>query len=225
MRSNSKRIIFIACGALILLGLVALVFFIINSAKSTTLSILVAPTDSTIKVNGKEYKNGNYKIFPSGKYEVTIEREGFETKELTLNSDKVVNIHEYLETSDMSKYRDSAEDYKVLRLIADYNDSKISSFIEESNKIESIKYKLPVWTSAPYENYDITSSPGIKLADGNSNLECKKMSCIMALIGGKRSSREDKAIEDKIKALGYDPKDYHIIYVENHNVKDYDAEE
>lgn len=226
MKPKLKKIIIISLAILALAGIVGAIFLLINSSKNTTLSILVTPVDSKITINNKEYKNGNYKIFPKDKVEVTIEHEGFETKNLTIDSKgkKIIKVHEYLETSDMNKYRESGEDHKVLRLIADYSDNRISSFIEESNKIESIKYQLPVWTAAPYNRFEVTS-PGIKLIDGTSDLECKKIFCIKALIGGKRTSAEDKAIEDKIRGLGFDPKDYQLIYVENHNVENYNDEE
>ena len=228
MKANLRKILIALGGLIAIAGIVALVFLIINSNKNMTLSILVAPTDAKITINGKEYTNGNYQEFPASKISVTIEREGFDTKELELEggSNKVVKIQTYLETQNLEKYREMGDSYRVLRLIADYSDTKISNFITESNKIEEIKYKLPVWTMASFSNsevhttsdgFDTTENinPGIKLVDGNQELECEKMSCIKALISGERTNKEDQAINDKIRELGYNPSDYQIIYVEN----------
>lgn len=228
MKANLRKILIALGGLIAIAGIVALVFLIINSNKNMTLSILVAPTDAKITINGKEYTNGNYQEFPASKISVTIERDGFDTKELELEggSNKVVKIQTYLETQKLEKYREMGDSYRVLRLIADYSDTKISNFIAESNKIEEIKYKLPVWTMASFSNPEVHTTgegfntteninPGIKLVDGNQELECEKMSCIKALISGERTNREDQAINDKIRELGYNPSDYQIIYVEN----------
>ena len=228
MKANLRKILIALGGLIAIAGIVALVFLIINRNKNMTLSILVAPTGAKITINGKEYTNGNYQEFPASKISVTIERDGFDTKELELEggSNKVVKIQTYLETQNLEKYREMGDSYRVLRLIADYSDTKISNFITESNKIEEIKYKLPVWTMASFSNSEVhttsdgfdtteNKNPGIKLVDGNQELECEKMSCIKALISGKRTSKEDQAINDKIRELGYNPSDYQIIYVEN----------
>ena len=179
--------------------------FIAYQISLATVNILVAPISSSIKINNKEYQNGQHKFSP-GTYQVEISKEAFNTKTFTLNlkSGETVNLHAYLEQSDGtdSWYLTHNEDDLIRTQIGD----------EEATK-ESEKYskKYPIVKVLPliYANYDDNYNYTEYRIDGGKLEGCKKEFCLK--ITDTTGGNEENA-KRYIRENGYNPDKYEIIY-------------
>ena len=135
-------------GLFMVLVAVAVIFAIVESRKSVTLDIMVAPQSAEILLNGKKYENGTQKIEP-GKYEISITHEELEsyqeTREFTAGEEAKLYVILAGPDGDMSWYATHRDDVMIVVGIGDYYAD-----------IESKEYVAsdPVFTITPYQNYD-----------------------------------------------------------------------
>lgn len=202
---------------LILLVFLNIIFFIITFCiiyeKNTTTSavnITVTPSDANILINNTNYSNGKYDFKP-GEYTAIVSRDGFQEKtvQLSLQDGKTTDLQVYLSeyNGSFDYYKSHKADYYILKNIAKDSDKDVMKFFKDFNKITSIKNQLPM-TDYVYEGKN--NSGGFKIADGSNNDNCLEVFCLEVSYFLKQYPEQVKA---KIKDLGYNPDNYHIIVV------------
>ena len=137
--------------AVLIIGAVVAIPLIIDSQKSATLNLFIVPTDAKITVDGKEFKNGNYRLNP-GSVTVSIEKDGFESKSLSVNLEPnkttLVYLPLFCADSSLTCYLDDKENLEILPYVASYSDR--ASEVQEFTKKSSITKILPI----SYEAYE-----------------------------------------------------------------------
>lgn len=123
----------------------------------------VAPADSTITIDGHNYRNGFLRNLPPGHYTATISREGFTSKEVELDLENGVikRLNEYLIQDDkgFEYYESDMESLLSLREYAESNeDAEVKAFLEEYDRKKSIKDLLPIKYTEEFdgEYYEVT---------------------------------------------------------------------
>lgn len=198
----------------IILIAIAAAIIINHQSKTATIDILVAPTDSTILLNGRPYQNGEYDIRP-GEYKIEIKKDGFETKTIDFNltKDGFKRIYTYLLPENKSfSYYDSSEhsnDFYTLEQIAKFdNDQKLKDYITSREKRLSIISILPLVFSQYTNHYKDYTEYAVDL---NASVEnCPKILCLK--IVDVNGNNEQNAL-NLIKEKGYNPDDYEIEYI------------
>ncbi len=120
-----------------------------NLLKSAELSILVAPSTATVKINGKAYTNGQHKFFPKDNVEVEISSPGYQAQTTTIDllANQVTLLRAALEDEDggYGSYLHDGDTYGLLQLIAPtIGDSELADFIVKTDKKIGILSILPV---------------------------------------------------------------------------------
>jgi len=200
IETPSKKKLFLLIGGIVLfLALVfCFVFFFVLNRK-TDLSILVAPEIAEIEIDGKVYKNGNYKI-ETGRHQAIISAKGFKDKvfEFEVEAGEVFQLYDYLE-EESSRYTD--KDYDILSLIAT-DDVTIE-------KVNAYRRKITLFDHLPLSN----NENHVYITDQRSTSNCPESAlCVGVTNLGNLS--EDEALE-LIRSLAYDPNDYYILYETN----------
>ena len=135
-------------GIFAILVLVAVLFAIIESGKSVTLNILVAPQDAEILLNGSKYKNGSYRVEP-GEYEIKITHAELEPYDEVrwFGEGETVDLYLYLTgpDGDMSWYLTHNADDMIVTGIGDYYANLESQAYAASD---------PVFMITPYYDYN-----------------------------------------------------------------------
>lgn len=144
--SNHKKLIILICILVILFGAGALVY---NAMKSAKLSILVAPNNAVVRIDGKEYQNGQYKFFPKSNVEVEIASDGYQTQHLVVDllPKQTTLLRAVLEDEEggYESYLLDNDRYNLVKLIApEIGNSELTSFIESVDKKLKILGLLPV---------------------------------------------------------------------------------
>lgn len=120
-----------------------------NLLKSAELSILVAPSTATVKINGKEYTNGQYKFFPQAGVEVEISSPEYQTQTTTIDllANRTVLLRAVLEDED-GGYESYLQDYDTYNLIKmlepEVGSTRLTDFIKDTEKKISILNILPI---------------------------------------------------------------------------------
>ena len=132
----------------VIFTLVAVLFALIESQKSVTLDILVAPKDAVIMLNGERYKNGEYHIEP-GEYEINVTHAELEPyySVISFTSGEDVKLYLYLTGTDgdMSWYLAHNEDDMIVTSIGDYYANLKSQEYAASD---------PIFAITPYYDYN-----------------------------------------------------------------------
>ena len=206
-QKKKKKILLITGGVIALIVLISAIFMIIESRKSATLEIMVAPISAKVSIDGKVYKNGTYKFEP-GRVEVTITMDGFDSKEETLDlqANVTTKLYTYLMPSDgtFGWYLEHEEDQMILNTIGD---------TEASENSKTYVEKYPIITALPiiYANYDEKWNYTEFRIDGGGFDDCEKSFCIK--ITDSTGGNYERAL-GLIKEKGFNPEDYEIIYKE-----------
>lgn len=205
---EQHRIAFIIILIDFIIAVILTTILIIKATKSSTLTILVAPSDATVLVNGKEYKNGTYEFAP-GEITATIKKEGFESKTLSLNLEKNsdTRLYDFLieKSGDFSYYRTNQADFEILKLVSK-NSDEAQKFISSYNDELALKDFLPI----TYSNNSFDPSNYINLSITYNTDECKqKPYCL--LVYETFSGHLDLALS-LLRQYGYNPSDYEIVY-------------
>lgn len=217
------------CVRLILVvdAIIIIAFFVIlilNMMKTAVVSLNITPVDAMIKVNGKEYKNGDYKFRP-GEYKIEVTREGMVAKEFTVEakSGSVINVATFLveENNGFNFYRLKGNDESFLKLeeiavmsnniTIDY-DKSAEEFIAGYRRA----YDLYMGETLPI-NYaefgeerenDQRSLKEITVMM-NRDEECRLALCLKAIMVG----TDDKSlVEIMLTERGFNMEDYEIKY-------------
>ena len=218
------RIILIidAIALLIVIGLA-----IWNATKVSTITFNIAPIDATISVNGNtNYTNGQYAITP-GTYEVTISREGLESKTLTvdLTPKHVTTVSAFLVGADNSfnfyELKENYESYKKLESIASKeNNITTDSDTSAEEFVGNYQRNLRLYqTALPIDYSDqqeiiragspwYTTTRAFTISYNHSD-ECTKTLCIKISI---EKIDDDNFIQEYLKEKGFDIKLYEVKY-------------
>ncbi len=134
--------------AFVILVLAIILFAIIESSKSVTLDILVAPKSAVIKINDKVYKNGTYHVEP-GEYIINITHDELEPYNDVANfkDGEDVKLYLYLtgKDGDMGWYLGHTDDDMLLNTIGDYYANEESKEYVASD---------PIFKITPYYDYN-----------------------------------------------------------------------
>lgn len=210
MRTSKLRMI-LACVAVVLaVSAIAAVAYNVN--KNARLTVIVAPIDATIKINGKQYNNGTADFFP-GEVKIEVSRKDFDTKTVTVNleSHKTTTALVYLtQDGDLDYYETSAADYEILRLVADDN---VAEYLEKMEKRLAIRDLLPLTKNTdadtPDSKYGVYSRQTL-INDGSELPDCDRVICL-SLIDNTDSDDVARALLDE---YGYNFDDFKIIRID-----------
>ena len=209
-----KKVKIFAIIVVSVLVLIAAILAILDSLKNAHLIIMVAPIDAQVKINGKDYSPGNYRMFP-GKVHVTIAKDGFKTEELDveLQSKHTETVYAYLvhNNDGMYYYEADPNSYEILKIMTTMKGSDLQTFVNEMEEKIAIREKLPL---VSYENidgryYGDDGLPYVQtvINDGTNLSECGRVICLSLIT----NSGSDQAARNLLKKYGYDYNDYYII--------------
>lgn len=202
---KSRKWLFGVIVAVITILAFSLVMIIIDSRKSATLDILVAPSSATIKINDQKYENGTYRFEPTTlSYEIS--KEGFSTKSgtLELKDGETVKLYMYLipENGSLDWYLKHEDDQMILNSIGDAEAHRDSTAYLLANPVIQA---LPIIYANYDENWDYTEFR----VDGGTFENCTKDFCLK--ITDTTGGNYENAVK-KIREAGFDPQNYEIIY-------------
>ena len=130
-----------------ILAVIAIIVWIIEAPKTAKINVLVAPLDAKVTIGGKQFKNGTHRIEP-GTYDVEIKRDDFGdyTGQIVAEKGKTTRLYVCLEKNEdsVAYYESHQKDYEACYTVQEYT----------AEKIEKEKYSDPVFSVAPYHNYD-----------------------------------------------------------------------
>lgn len=145
--SKNKKILFIGAVVLFILVAIAIVVaWLISAPKTATIEVTVAPSDATILIGGKKYRNGTYKIEP-GDYSVDIQKDNFSpyASEFTVKKDEIYRVIACLNPLDGNNwYDENKEDSEVCRTVAE--------LASEEYKKDTLTEDI--FSVVPYHSYD-----------------------------------------------------------------------
>ena len=195
---------------------------IIDASKNAVIEFNVVPIDATISVNGTsgEYTNGSYRFVP-GKYEITVSRDGLDSKTLTLEigNNDVQTFAIFLSNNNSFDFYELKENYSSFTKLAEIasadnnltidHDASAEKFIEEFNKKLSINQILPL----EYQFIDETNygTNSFFVIDENEDCIYNGLCLIVSPI---INASEDQILEF-IRTNGYNPNDYQITFKED----------
>ncbi len=211
--------IFLIIDILAVLAVIGLLIY--RATRISTIYINVAPLNATVSINGTNYSNGQYDITP-GSYNIKISREGLETKTISVN----IEPHHYVTVTtfltdanksfDFYKLKNNYGSYQKLKSIASAeknittdNDTSAQEFIANYDRITSILDKLPLKGYVYTESGVNMPTGGFAIHNGESTQKCDRRACLLVKYYGKDY---ENAVTEKIKAAGYNPDDYQIVY-------------
>ena len=141
----NKRLViggFILIDVVILIVLV--VMYVMKVSKTAVLDVMLAPRTAKVMINGEEYMQGVYKMYP-GTVQATIVADGFESKtiELNLTADEYTKVYDYLlPTADNATYyAKNEDDAKTLALIGGEEAQEILNSISILNVLPIIDFQ------------------------------------------------------------------------------------
>lgn len=201
-----KHPLSIAAALFGIIVVVIIILYVIDSGKTASLEALIAPSNATITINGKSYKNGTYRVEP-GTFTAKIEKEGFTSKELSveLQSGKTTKVYDYLVPldGDMSWYKNHPEEALLLNSVgdakADYNSK---TYVKKYPVIDV----LPIIYAKYSDDYSTYTEFRI---DGGEFDDCPEKFCIK--ITDTTGGNYDFAL-DILHQKGFNPDDYKILY-------------
>lgn len=194
-----------------------------NATKTATVTFSVAPLDAKITLSGQgDYENGTYKLHP-GNYEVTISRDGLESKtfDLELKSGYVTTLTAFLigEGNNFEFYELKANyaSFQKLSEIASASnnqttdhDTSAEDFITKFQTLQSF-YS----TNLPFEYSEYGNSEdgrsilkyGITVRTSNET-SCQKYLCIKAV----GNNVEEAFIKQILTERGFNLEEYEVHY-------------
>lgn len=202
-KNNRKLLIIIIVALAILAGIITLIVMAVQYNQTTEIELLVVPTSATTTIDGKEYKNGTYRL-SKGEHTIKITKEDFTPKEFTFNTNDTSKVYAYLEQSDgsMSWYLNHEDDALLLSQIGSYE-----AGIEETKYAE----ENPIITKFPivYANYDENLNYTEYRIDAGSFAKCKSDFCIKIT---DTTGNNFDAAKNLLKENDINPENYEIIY-------------
>jgi len=196
-------------GFIIIVIIMAIVFWAIDSTKNTTsIDILVAPSTAIIKVGDNVYENGKHDIKP-GNYHIEITADEFEpyTEDIMVEPGKNYELYVALEKAEgdvvwYEWYAERPKEDMLLTTISDKNYTKAVKTFEERNPVVKI---LPYHCTQYENNYTIYIEYRI---DFRTSEDGQTLIVIINDITGGNRERALQYIRNK----GYNPDDYQVEY-------------
>lgn len=172
---------------------------------------MVAPENATVKINGKEYSNGEHKLM-IGHKTIEISGEGFETEKTELNlgifSNKTI-LRAYAVNGSYDYYKENANSYIILKHINSMDgNEETKAFVNKMEKAYKLKYELPL--SNNFDN-SFGRTAFSTITDATDEEECKALLCLRL---DKTTNKAKEAMKERLAALGYNVEDYVIFYGE-----------
>lgn len=211
-RKSFKKIIIILVILAVLGGISVLVY---NLLKSAELSIMVAPTEATVTIDGKEYTNGQYKFFPRNGVEIEISAPGYKTQniELDLMANQVTPLRAVLEDEDggYESYLATSESFELLKMVsAEVENKELLDFVNSVKKRIGILDILPV--NENQGEFYVDQHGFIVSMDANAAIlqimasgdDCGVVPCIDVY----ESNGDLEKARSYIRKKGYNPDDY-----------------
>lgn len=197
------KLITIVIAATLLILAISFVGIFVNSKKTATLGILVAPASSEIKIGNSTYKNGTHAFIP-GTYSVEIKKDGFNTYtgEITIKEGEENYLYHSLNQSDgsLTWYLNHKEDSIILGTIGEYEaEVKASDYVK----------KDPILKITPY--YDEENNHFQIVAEeknGAIKVTANLNTCTDTL-----KSQYISEVQNYIKNHDIEPTNYDITYV------------
>lgn len=153
---------------------ISLTILIIDKINSATISVTIAPSIATVKIDGKEYDAiGTYKM-PPGEYDVEISADGFQTKtqKLMALDDETTSLLAYLDPTDENSdwYDTHEEDALIMGEAKNARTIEVVQKLAEDNPILSkLPYVVEYYTNDYGTKYQYTIS--YELIDGDSKFK------------------------------------------------------
>ena len=189
------------CGLILVL---VIILIVLNNAKNSYLNIYITPLSAKVVINGSEYENGVYKLFP-GEYTAIISADGFKEKEVSfkLNSNEYTNLFNCLIENDSTdnyyEQTSRSDDLAVLPQIAHYNE-KANNILAEITSLEKIYDNLP----KPFKGDDYYYS-----IEKRNNCES-----ILCLTIRNFNGNNIESAKKEIINMGFDPEEYQIVNID-----------
>lgn len=201
---TKKTKFFLTILAILIPLLILSIVTIKNRIHDAKIDLLISPASSLIKIDGKEYKNGKHDI-SSGKHTIELSKDGFDFKkeEIEIKTGETHIYYNYLQELNSSTewYKTHEEDSLLLEtIIPALSDKHLKSLQEKYPLIQHLPINISEYnkTYTKYTNYSISYT-----------IEDDLIQIIITDISGDNY----KTALEKIKSLGYNPKDYKIQYI------------
>lgn len=216
MHKPRKTIIIILSVIIALAAIIFTIFQIISSLKSSTVIIAVSPIDAKIIIDGQEYRNGIYHLFPKENVNIEIKYPNFESKTKTVNleKNKLTEIFDYLEPNDNDwsfyEYKQNENSLAMLKNIQEY--------IPTTENYQKFIQKISLESLSPIS---LSICNGVATKSNCNNLkinydyyaDCGDKKCLS--ITGKEQTLSNEAINyiaNYFNAIGYDFELYDYFY-------------
>lgn len=203
---NRKFLLLFSIVAIIVIAISAIVLTIINSQKSATIQIIVAPTTATVKIDGHQFKTEDTVHYYPGNFTAEISATGFtsQTLDLELVADQEAHLYIALEPT-----ADNADYYEQHLIDA----NRRQAVYDASYQLGSDEYatKYPIVTILPYSYSaeDQFGDPiGYRIDYGKFD-NCISDFCLQ-ITGYLKSNLEEA--KNYIKSKGFNPDDYQILF-------------
>lgn len=125
LTTKHKKILLITLIVVFILSvIVGTIIYIIDSQKTSSINILIAPSSAKVEINHKQYNSrGEYKFKP-GEYTATISANGFISQDinLSLTDEQTESLYIILTPTTENKdwYEQHPEDSTIVNIISDY---------------------------------------------------------------------------------------------------------
>jgi hypothetical protein len=183
------------------LGLVLMILLNpINHKGKIKVSIIIAPKDANIIIDGKRAKSGTNYLLP-GKYKVTASRQHFTSIKITIDVSQTSSVFPIELAAN-----DSTGQILVKEQYADFIDVEGYASREHDQQVSAAVQSYPIINNLPIDatpNYRIDYGISKKYPDNSSKV---------ALYVSANSSFYRQTALYVIYSLGYDPSDYEIIF-------------
>lgn len=206
IKPHPKPLFIIGICAFCAFAIVAIILAIINSGKTATLEILVAPSFAQVELDGHSFStNQTIKYYP-GDYQVTVSAPDFtsQTLELNLVANQSSHLLLYLTPADGSLdfySRNPKEDNLLQEILSQIALTESSEFLA----------RYPVARILPYDHYtqnEFFEPTGYRIDYGHFD-NCKNSFCLQ--VTGYTQSALSEA-KSYLQSKGFNPNDYEIVF-------------
>lgn len=207
-KRNVQIAIISAIVGFIILVIGAIILFIQDTKRTATLDITIAPSFAKVEIGNKTYKTKGVERLEPGHYSVKVSADGFTSQETTidLTGGETTKLLLYLIPADgsMEWYRNHPDEMMILDTIGDAEAAQTAADYHDKYPISK---DLPIIvvevdkTTYAWTEYRI---------DGGTFEECQNKDFCLKITDSTGGNKD--AAYAKIRASGYNPDDYEIIY-------------
>lgn len=170
-KTDMKRMIIAAVGAIAVIIALVVIFWVIEAPKTGKVDVVVAPIDATVKIGDKSFNNGNHRIEP-GTYNVNITKEGFGSYsgQITIEDGKTEKLYVCLEKNENNTdyYSSHQKDADACWQVEEYN----------FERLEGEKYQDPIFKIAPFHSYSRGFYVDPYLEDDRAHIKITLVTCV-----------------------------------------------